>query len=282
MSGLILVRSTTTTRLQCRTTDQSRMCARHAVIGKVFAMCLFLATFMLLQFFAGGVSAEENYARVKVDGPYMELHTGPGRGYPVFYVVDRGNEIEVIKRRTDWFMVRTEKGKEGWVKRSDMEQTVTLDGEKTLFTVAAFGDYSGRRWEAGLMAGDFDGADVMTVYAAYALTPVFSAELSVSQVFGDFSDSYIGSINLVALPFPEWRLQPFFSLGGGLIYTDPKVTLVDENDRTDQIASAGAGLKWYLTRRFVLRAEYKNHVIFQDKNDNQEIDEWKAGLAFFF
>jgi len=60
------------------------------------------------------------------------------------------------------------------------------------------------------------------------------------------------------------------------------VTLVDENDRTDQLASVGVGLKWYLTRRFVLRAEYKNHVIFQNKNDNQEIDEWKAGLAFFF
>lgn len=258
------------------------MCARRVVMRKIITVQFILVVFMLLQFVAGSVLAEEHYVRVKVDGPYMELHTGPGRGYPVDQVVDRGSEIEVIKQRTDWYMVRTEKGKEGWVKRSDMEQTVTLDGDKTLFVEPPFGNFSGRRWEGGLMVGDFEGADVMTVYAAYALTPVLAAELSASQVFGDFSDSYIGSINLVATPFPEWRLKPFFSLGGGVIYTDPKVTLVDENDRTDQIASVGIGLKWYLTRRFVFRAEYKNHVIFQNKNDNQEIDEWKAGLAFSF
>ena len=245
-------------------------------------MYLFLVAFILLQCLAPGAFSAEQYYKVMVDEAYLELHTGPGRGYPVFYVVDRGMEIEVIKRRTDWFMVRTEKGKEGWAKRADMELTLTPAGEKTLFAEAGFGDFSRRRWEAGVMAGDFEGADVMTVYAAYAMTPNFSAELSVSQVFGDFSDAYIGSINLISQPFPEWRLSPYFSVGGGIIYTDPKVTLVDENDRTEQIGSVGIGARWYLTRRFILRAEYKNHVIFQDKDDNQEIDEWKAGLAFFF
>jgi len=257
------------------------MCARN-VVGENIAMRLFLATFILWQCLAASAVAEEQYYEATVDAPYLELHTGPGRGYPVFHVVDRGREIEVIKRRTDWFMVRTDKGKEGWVKRTDMEMTVTPEGEKTLFAEAGFGDFSRRRWEAGVMAGDFEGADVMTVYAGYAITANFSAELSVSQVFGDFSDAYIGRISLLAQPFPEWRLSPFFSLGGGIIYTDPKVTLVAENDRTDQIGSVGIGARWYLTRRFILRAEYKNNVIFQDKDDNQEIDEWKAGLAFFF
>jgi len=245
-------------------------------------MHLFLISFLLLQCLAARVIAGEQYYKVMVDGPYMEMYTGPGRGYPVFHVVDRGKEIEVIKRRTDWFLVRTERGKEGWVKRADMELTLTPEGEKTLFAEADFGDFSHRRWEAGVMYGDFEGADAITIYTGYAPTQNFSAELSVSQVFGDFSDAYIGSISLLAQPFPEWRLSPFFSVGGGIIYTDPKVTLVDESDRTEQIGSVSIGARWYLTRRFILRAEYKNHVIFQDKDDNQEIDEWKAGLAFFF
>jgi hypothetical protein len=58
--------------------------------------------------------------------------------------------------------------------------------------------------------------------------------------------------------------------------------LVDESDRTEQIGNVGVGLRSYLTRRFLLRAEYRNYVIFQDKDDNQEIDGWKAGFAFFF
>ena len=32
--------------------------------------------------------------RVEVSAPYIELHTGPGRGYPIFYVAERGEDIE--------------------------------------------------------------------------------------------------------------------------------------------------------------------------------------------
>ena len=214
--------------------------------------------------------------------PYLELHTGPGRGFPVFHVVDRGDEIEVIKRRTDWFLVRTDKGKEGWVRRDEMAKTLTRSGRQAVFAEPGFGDFSKRRWEGGLLGGDFEGADVMSVYGAYAFTPNLFGELAVSQVFGDFSDSWLGMASLVAQPFPQWRLSPFFALGMGVIYTDPKTTLVDEDDRTDQVGSAGAGVRWYLTRRFILRAEYRRHVIFQNKDDNQEVDEWKAGVGFFF
>jgi len=225
---------------------------------------------------------DEQLVEVVVAGPYLEMHTGPGRGYPVFHVVDRGDTITVVKRRTDWFKVRTAKGKQGWVKRAEMEQTLSPEGEQTYFSEAGFGDFSRRRWEAGVMVGDFEGADEITAYAGYAMTPNLSIELSVSQVFGSFSDAVTGSVSILAQPFPEWRISPFFSLGTGVIYTDPNVTLVDELDRTEQIASVGVGVRMYLTRRFIFRAEYKNHVIFQDTNDNQEINEWKAGFAFFF
>ena len=103
-------------------------------------------------------SADELYYEVLVAEPYIELHTGPGRGYPVFHVVDRGNQVSVIKRRTDWFLVRTARGKEGWVKRAEMQLTLTPAGEKTAFAEAGLGDFSRRRWEGGVLAGDFEGA----------------------------------------------------------------------------------------------------------------------------
>jgi hypothetical protein len=256
------------------------MCVRN-VARRMLQFRVFVVV-LLPSLLAGQVLAEEPAVEVVVAEPYLEMHTGPGRGYPVFHVVDRGKTITVLKRRTDWFRVRTVKGKEGWVKRADMELTLTPGGDQTRFADADIGDFSRRRWEAGVLAGDFEGADVITAYAGYAMTANFSAELSVSQVFGDYSDSIVGRISLLAQPFPEWRLSPFFSLGTGIIYTDPNVTLVDESDRTDQIGSVGAGVRCYLTRRFLLRAEYRNSVIFQDKDDNQEINEWKAGFAFFF
>ena len=214
--------------------------------------------------------------------PFLELHTGPGRGFPVFHVVDRGDRVEVIKRRTDWFLVRTGRGKDGWVPREAMAGTVTPSGRQAVFAEPGMGDFSERRWEAGLLGGDFEGAEVMSVYGAYAFTPNLFGELAASQVFGNHSDSWLAVASLVAQPFPKWRLSPFFALGTGLIYTDPKATVVDEDDRTDQIGSAGGGVRWYVTRRFILRAEYRRHVIFEDTDDNQEVDEWKAGAGFFF
>jgi uncharacterized protein YgiM (DUF1202 family) len=242
-----------------------------------------ISILLVLQCLSGApVLAEQDYYAVQVAAPYLEMHTGPGRGYPVFHVVDRGERVRVIKRRTDWFMVQTRRGKQGWVRRAQMELTLTPDGEQTQFSEAELGDFTRRRWEAGFLAGDFEGADIVSVYADYYLTRNLSAELAISQIFGDYSDALMASANLLAQPFPEWRLSPFFLLGIGAIYTDPNVTLVDEQDRTEEISSVGLGVRWYMTRRFLLRAEYQNHVIFQNTDDNQEINEWKAGIAFFF
>ena len=82
---------------------------------------------------AGQARAEENTCTTVVADPYIELHTGPGRGYPVFHVVERGGAIEILKRRTDWFKVRTEDRREGWVDRNQMLRTLQPDGEPMVF-----------------------------------------------------------------------------------------------------------------------------------------------------
>jgi hypothetical protein len=132
------------------------------------------------------------------------------------------------------------------------------------------------------MYGDFGGANVISAYGAFGLTENLSFELGLSQVLGRFSDSQMFSFNVVHLLFPERRVSPFFGLGTGVIRTQPKATLVDTLDRRDSIAHAGAGVRLYLTRRFVFRAEYKTYVIFTSRDDNEEIREWKAGFSFFF
>jgi opacity protein-like surface antigen len=81
---------------------------------------------------------------------------------------------------------------------------------------------------------------------------------------------------------PEWRLSPFLMLGTGFVYLEPKATLVQPAQRWEQTAYVGAGLRFYLTRRFFVRAEYKSHIVFTKRNTNEEVDEWKLGFAFFF
>ncbi len=241
-----------------------------------------LVAVVLQVFLAAPVRAADDYRSVTVADPYLEMRTGPGRGYPIFNVVDRGETVDVLKQRTEWYQVRTENGKEGWVARAQMELTLQPDGSPISFDEAGIEDFTNAKWEGGLLAGDFGGANIISLYGSYSLNPHVSVELWGSQILGNFSNGWMGSVNVVHEAFPEWRVSPYFTLGAGVIRTMPKSTIVQGQDRTDQIGHVGGGFRIYATRRFLLRAEYKSYVVFTSRDDNEEVEEWKVGFAFFF
>lgn len=251
---------------------------RSISFGRIVALWLITAAAV----FAPGVFAAERYKTVSVADPFLEMRTGPGVGYPKFYVVDRGESVDILKRRTDWFLVRAQNGKEGWVDRGQMENTLQPDGQDIDFEAARQSDFTNSRWELGVLAGDFGGANIVSLYGAYSLNPNVGVELWGSQILGNFSNGWMGSVNVIHETWPDWRISPFFTLGAGVIRTEPKSTIVQGEDRTDQVGHAGAGLRFYATRRFILRAEYKSYVVFTSRDDNEEVEEWKVGFAFFF
>lgn len=224
----------------------------------------------------------ERYQEVVVLDPYIEMHTGAGRGYPVFHVVERGEKVLLLRRRTDWVEVRSPRGKEGWVSVEQMERTLQPTGEMTEFNDGSIEEFYAHKWEMGFLAGDFGGANILSGYGAYSFTPNLSAEIWLSQILGSFSDGLMANINLTHLFFPKWRASPFFTLGTGILEIKPKATLVDEPDRRDQVGIVGFGAKAYLTRRFIVRAEYKNYYVFTSRDENEDVNEWKLGFSVFF
>jgi len=227
-------------------------------------------------------SAERQYQEVVVAEPFLEMRTGPGQGYPIFYAVSRGESVEIHARQSDWFKIETQRGKAGWVDRAQMDLTLRPDGEAVAFEDTSREDWEARRWEVGMLYGDFGGADIISTYGSFALNANITTEIWVSQILGNFSNGYMASANIVHTFFPEWRASPFFTLGTGVLKTEPKTTLVQSEDRQDQVAHVGLGVRTYLTQRFVFRAEYKSYVVFTSRDDNEEIQEWKAGFSFFF
>ena len=239
-----------------------------------------VATFAI--FFTTPALADKALRTVAVADPFLELHTGPGRGYPIFHVVDRGETVSIVKQRTDWYLIRTDREVEGWVDADQMKLTLTPAGDEFDVGRATVEDFTNARWEAGVLAGDFGGANIVSLYGSYSLNPYVSLEVWGSQILGNFSNGWTGSVNVVHEAFPEWRVSPFFTLGAGVIHTEPKSTIVQGEDRTDQIGHVGGGFRIYATRRFLLRAEYKSYVVFTSRDDNEEVEEWKVGFAFFF
>ncbi|WP_455374957.1 outer membrane beta-barrel protein [Kaarinaea lacus] len=256
-----------------------------------FALCLALLIFCQG---IGAVSAAEQAAenageendsetvRLQVAEPFIELHTGPGRGFPIFHIVERHDWIDILKRRTDWFRIRTREGKEGWAYITQLEQTFALPGKKARFARIQLEDFQQRRFEFGVAAGDFQNAPVMTIYGGFKFQKNLSLEVSFSQVSGSLTNTFLLDANLLSTPFPDWKASPFFSMGVGLISTEAKsnALVVDELDETT--VNAGFGVKWYLTRRFVFRADVREYIGFLGQDFNGEFVEWKLGFSFFF
>lgn len=237
----------------------------------------------LLLLLAATVHAKDELPKILIADPYIELRSGPGRGYPVFHVVERGQEVHIVKRRTDWFEVRTDRGLSGWVERKQMLATLEPTGEPLDLDEPSRDNYMSRRWQGGVMGGDASGASLISAFGGYAFSDNLSIELTLNHIVGEFSNSGSATLGLMHVFAPEWRLSPYFTIGTGIVYTDPKSTLVKAEERTDQIGYVGGGLQFYLTRRFMLRTEYRKDIIFTSRDDNEEVDEWKyIGFAFFF
>jgi len=231
---------------------------------------------------AHGTWAEEANERVTVADPYLELHTGPGRGYPIFDIAQRGESVEILKRHTDWFKVRTERRKEGWVSRAQMEATLTEAGETKTFRDVLFEDYLARRMEFGFSFGRLKHDPLLSAYTGYRLHENFVAELTVAQSTGDFSTTSLYYVSLVSQPFPDSRWSPFFSLGAGRFTNAPKATLVSAAETSGGLANAAIGLRYYVTRQFFLRVEARRHVALINYNSADHFNELSAGAAFFF
>ena len=220
--------------------------------------------------------------RLRVADPFLELHTGPGRGYPVFFVVERGQTVSVELRRTDWFRVRAEGGQVGWVPRRQLEATLTEGGVAKSFRDILLDDYLARRVEFGGGGGQFGGEPVIKLWLGLRLAETVSVELAGGQVQGTFSGTDFWHLGLALEPWAHQRLSPFIGVGIGTFRNIPNRSLVDAAVTNAKLAHATAGLRWYISERLVVRAETTLYTAFVADQRSTEYRAATLGLAFFF
>lgn len=237
-----------------------------------------LLTFML----ASSFCLAQDSQRVKVAEPFIPLYTGPGIGYPVFLDLERGSWLTIKRQQADWYEVTNDKGETGWVKQVDLARTVTEDNQPVAIYDDKQSDFVERNWELGALWGEVQDSTIFTLFLGYSFNSNLSIEYAASEMIGNLSTSKLFDINLIAQPFPDWRVSPYFLMGTGRIKTKTNSTLVQEKDRDDRTANIGIGLRAYLTRSFFLRAEYRELVIFTSTNDYEELEIWTIGVGSFF
>jgi len=128
---------------------------------------------------------------------------GPGRGFPVVYVVGRDDEVTVLYSRTDWYKIRAAGGQEGWVRRSDLARTVLASGEPA--PIPPYPDFATHRWEMGAGYGVYNRQNLVTAYGDFGITNSIDLEFVVQQALGTLDNRYVASIGLRHTFVPEWK-----------------------------------------------------------------------------
>ncbi|WP_298442729.1 SH3 domain-containing protein [uncultured Ferrimonas sp.] len=212
--------------------------------------------------------------------PLVELHSGPGIGYPVVQVLEQGEDVTLLLTRTSWIKVQDKRGQQGWVPSQAL--TGLLYQSQPLLNAQANPSFALRHWESGVLYGDLEGANFYNIYADIALSDVFSAELSAGKALGKISDSSLFELMLMSHLVPEWPVVPYVGIGGGYISTSPHGVIADGIKRDHALMSATSGIKYHISRNFIVRAEYRLSLALTDRDQNEEIETWKIGIGVFF
>ena len=156
---------------------------------------------------------------VTVADPYIDLHTGPGIGYPRTQIIERGEAVTIIKRRTEWFKVRGPRGYEGWAHRDQMERTLQPSGRLAEFPDADLEAWQKSRWSAGLTAGRLRRRQrLYSLTGSYRMSRHLSAEARRLAGAGRFFPTAGGRASILRTHFSRSGVRHrFFSLGTGMI-----------------------------------------------------------------
>lgn len=216
-----------------------------------------------------------------VSGDFVNLYSGPGRGYPIVQVAIKGEALQLNSRRTDWIQVSFKQQKL-WLERKDLVVLQTAD--KLPFSISddRLAQFANHSWEAGLMYGDFNGSSYYQLNVAYLFSPYVQTELAIGQANGENADYQLIELSMMLSPFAQWRLSPYLAIGGGMLRINPRTVLVQSPDSNNALASVELGARYYLTRQFIVRGAYRRSVVATDSNDNKETDTWKLGFSVFF
>jgi opacity protein-like surface antigen len=211
------------------------------------------------------IAAKADDLIVSIVEPYVDFRTGPASEYPIFHVAEQGETITIFKKKTGWYKAITYTGQEGWISAEQLGKTIKPGGELLYVPTGSFEDYTNRTFEFSAFGGILESVTAMSVAAAWNVTGNLVAEATYHI-------------------FPEWKVSPYLTIGAGGINTRPRSNLVQSGDevRKSDFYEVGAGIRYYFARNMVIKFEYRNIIALTDRDDQEQIEEFKLGFSVFF
>ena len=218
--------------------------------------------------------------------PFVNLHTGPGRGYPVFHVAARGEVVQLLLAHTGWVKLRLSTGIEGWAPRDALQGTLQAAGVAPGAFDRWAEAYLRGRLEAGAAWGRFQRQPMLKLGLRYGLSEAIALQAVAGQVQGLYSGTDFWQADVVLEPMTDRALSPLFAVGVGRFRNIPNASLVEQGTTNANLAHAGLGLGWRFGgsdgRRYRLHAEWSHYVALLSEQRSREYRAFSVGLSFHF
>lgn len=226
---------------------------------------------------------ENNKVSLKVIDSYIELHSGPGRGYPIIHTIEQDEEITVHRRRGNWYFVSDRTLHDGWIPQEKLARTIAPSGLPAALPEIHHGDFLAQKWRIGFSAGQQDDDETAHVVAGFRLFSFASIEAEVGQIFGDDVDGQSYGANILIEPIKSLSFTPFISHGYGkqVFQQKEKLNVGRDNNFDSDYRFTGAGVNFYIGLNFVVRGEYRK-VHINGKNGSASNSAWRLGFSSFF
>ncbi len=220
---------------------------------------------------------------LEVIDSYLELHTGPGRGYPIFHVIEQGQVVTVHSRRTNWFHVSDHRQRKGWVKQEGLARTLAPTGLPAALPDIQHGDFLAQQGRIGFSLGTQEKAQTATVMAGYRLLSFAGIEAEYGQIFDQNIDGTTYGVSIIFEPIKDWSFTPFISKGIGWQTWQEKIIgqVGLKKSINSEYEYTGIGLHYYIGFNFVVRGEYRKIFLTAD-NDSLSNSAWRLGFSSFF
>lgn len=230
---------------------------------------------VIIALFSSNTFADDKYVNINVEPVYVDVYSGPAEGYPVFHTLERGQPVEILKSRTEWFKIRTltrYQPIEGWVHRDELYPDGDNDWNKP----------SDSRWSWTTAVGSIEGAQSIDLTVNMRVSDNITIGATVGEASGDFSTLRYGYIRAYSDLPSLWSVTPYFTIGAGALDTQPNTQLVQVEDRLDSSMLAGIGLRAEMLRNFSARFEYNQHLVLTERDTNEDVTQWVFGLTVSF
>jgi len=217
---------------------------------------------------------------VVVAEPYLEMHSGPGRGYPVVYVVGRDEVVTVLysRNRIGTRCARRAAGRLGAPLRIGF--TKLASGEPAPIRPIRISRPTAGRLARGY--GVFNHQNLVTTWGDFGLTEQPRRRIRPATGVGHHRQPYIASLGMRHTFIPEWRWFCPRRVSDSAISTSTIKYRRKPLQTSNQLAYVSLGVRGFITRRFMWRADWRKYVVFTNQIKMRNRKEWKFGLAVFF